>query len=666
MESRTRWCLIPVAILLFVTSWAYAQQQDVLTPEMVVSLRSASQVAISPDGKQIAYVLRVPREEADDPGPSYSEIWMVSTKGGQPRQFTSKPVSSWSPQWSPDGRTLAFLSRREAYHKQTQVYLIPADGGEARRLTESETGVSQFRWSPDGQWIAYTARDPEPEEVKKAKKAGKDWKVAEKYDRHTRLWVINVATGESRQVTQADLTVWSFAWAPDSKRLLIQASEEPDTDSSYLSKRLYTVAASGGEPKLLCETEGKLGDMAWSPDGGRIAFLGAVDLNDPTSGSLFVVSADGGEANNLTVGYEGTATDVAWRDRNTIAFVAIEGTTTSLNLIPARGGKITKVVTGGPIFSSISFAKDARTFATAASTPSHPPEVFSGSLESKRLTRLTTSNPELQKVRLAQQEVIRWKSVDGMEIEGILVKPLDYEPGKRYPLVLQLHGGPEGVDLNGWTTSYGYPVQLLAARGYMVLKPNYRGSSGRGVAFSKADHKDLGGKEFEDVLAGIDYLDQQGMIDSKRVGTGGWSYGGYFSAWAATRYSDRFAAAVICAAIGNWMSFTGTTDIPREMSLVHWALLPYDDPQLAWERSPLAYIKNAKTPSLVVHGEKDLRVPPSQGWEIYRALKHAGVETELVTYPREPHGLRERAHQLDFIKRALDWFDRYLKKVGTS
>ena len=247
-----------------------------------------------------------------------------------------------------------------------------------------------------------------------------------------------------------------------------------------------------------------------------------------------------------------------------------------------------------------------------------------------------------------------------------MILPPDHEGGQRHPLAVLPHGGPEGVSLNGWNSRATYPAQVMATEGYVVFEPNYRGSSGRGTAFAVADQQDLGGLEFEDVLAGVDALIAEGLVDADRVGMGGWSYGGYFSGLAATRWTDRFRAAVISAAVTDWMSFTGTTEIEHENSLVHWKLWPYEHAQKVWERSPMGHTTGSKTASLIVHGLADTRVPPSQSTELYRALKHNGAPAELVMYPREPHGLRENVHQLDFVNRFVAWFNRYVRDASSA
>lgn len=658
--------LILLALICTAHLLAFASDETkVITPEMVVDLKFVTSVTMDPTGHNIAYILHRSKSPEDKPGGRYSELWVASIKG-EIRQFTYKPLTASSPAWSPDGKKIAFLSKRAAYDEKTQVYIIPLDGGEAKQVTDSQTSIRNFHWSPDGKWIAYTAPDPKTNEEKKAEKEGRDWEVVDQSYKHHRLWVMEVATVEAHQVVKSGMSVWNYEWSPDSKQLVVQASKTPKIDDYYMFKRLYTVAIEDGELKSLTTTEGKLGKMAWSPDGKWIAFLGGVDKSDPSLGGLFVVSATGGEAKNLLGGYQGTPVWLDWLNNKTIAFTSVEASSYTFNSIPILGGKITKLIRGNSGFSSASFSKDRKKFACARSTDKHPSEVFWGNIKNGKMTRLTYNNPELEKIQLATQEEVRWQARDGLEITGLLMKPLNYEEGKRYPLIVQIHGGPESAYVNIWNTSYSRWTQLLAAHGYMVFMPNYRASTGRGVDYAKADHKDMGGKEFEDVLDGINFLVSQGLVDKDKVGIGGWSYGGYFSAWAATRHSRYFKAAVMGAGISNWHSFMGTTDIPWEEALVHWDLWCYDEPELCWDRSPMAHINNANTPTLIAHGEKDTRVPVSQGWELYTALKVKGIPTEFVVYPREPHGMRERAHQLDFIQRVLDWFDQYVKgETGT-
>jgi dipeptidyl aminopeptidase/acylaminoacyl peptidase len=423
---------------------------------------------------------------------------------------------------------------------------------------------------------------------------------------------------------------------------------------------VYKVARAGGAPEKLCDTQGKLGTIALSPDGTTVAFLGAADLNDPTAGVVFTVPAGGGKARARTPKHEGTGLWLTFAGNEEILLHANEGTQSVVRRLSLRSDQLAPPLVKGATCHDVDVARQGTVLACAGDNPDHPAELFVGSARGGKLRRVTRSNPSLDRKRLGAQEVVRWKGADGLEIAGVLTKPVGWKAGTRSPLVVLPHGGPEGISLAGWNTRAGYPAQLFAARGYVVFEPNYRGSSGRGVAFGKADQKDLGGKEFQDVLLGIDMLVERGLVDADRVGMGGWSYGGYFSGLAATRDTKRFRAAMVGAAITNWMSFTGTTEIEHENSLVHWNLWPYDEHELTWMRSPMAHTKGAKTATLVVHGLDDTRVPPEQAKELYRALKHAGTTTELVLYPREGHGLGERAHMIDFVGRYLDWFDRHL------
>ncbi len=665
-------CLVLILFVALPTPSALAAEDSPteLTPEMVVDLSRVTAVAVSPDGDAVAYTLEVPRKESDEPGHSYSELWVASLEDGKTRRFAGNNEEVNAPAWSPDGELITFRLEREKVHEGVQIYAIPADGGEARLLTQQTGDVRSYRWSPDGRWIAFAAKDHDSEARKEEKEAGQDWVVWGEESKHRNLWLLNIETGESQRLFETDLDAFEIHWTPDGQNIVFQATTTAMIDDEYMFTRIYQVprapAAGGAEPEVVTPTTGKLGHMAISPDGKNLAYLGATSLNDPVAQSLYVLPLSGGAPRNLTVGYEGSGANLAWKNNDTIALLSVEGERHALYDVDAQSGERTAANIEGLVVRQFDYDTGTEVLALAAETAAHPAELFvrgssEGSLGSlRRLRRLSRHNPALDDVRLARQEVVQWKGAQDWDIRGVLTYPLDYEEGRRYPLVLQVHGGPEGVSLDGWTTTPGYPVQLLAAQGYAVLQPNYRGSAGRGVAFTKADHDDLGGAEFEDILAGIDALVERGIADPDRVGTGGWSYGGYLSAWAATRHSERFQASVVAAGLTNWASFIGSTDIPYEMSIVHWNSWWFDQPELHWQRSPIAHINKARTPTLVVTGAEDKRVHPEQAMELHTALRIKDVPTEMVFYPREPHGLRERAHRLDFIGRTLGWFEQYL------
>ena len=632
---------------------------ETLTAEDVVRIERVIDVSIDPDGRRIAYVVAVPRTADDKPGHSHREIHVMDTGTKASRRYTRPDHRSWSPQWSPDGEWLGFLSRRDG-SKRTQVYRMSVRGGEPEPVTSSKGSIRSFAWSPDGTRLAYLAdRQPSKAEDEDSE-AGRDWKLGDVHGTHRRLWVMDLKSGKSTPVTDPAVHIEAFEWSPDGKRFAVQAADRSDVDAVMMYSDLYVVDAAGGELKRLLEHDGKLGDFEWSPDGRQVAFLGADNLHDPTPGVLYVADVANQSGRKLTAELEATGSWIDWTQPDAIVMLADVGTRTAFFEVSPASGKIEQLSEGGPICHGADADPRGRLLACAGDRPDHPRELYAGSRRTAKLQRWTTSNDWLATKKLGEREVVRWKAADGLEIEGVLTKPVGYQKGKRYPLAVLVHGGPEGVSYDGWNTRAGYPVQLFATAGYVVLEPNYRGSRGRGVAYGQADHKDLGGKEFEDVVAGVDHLVAQGLVDKDRVGIGGWSYGGYFSGLGATKWSARFKAAMVGAAITNWISFTGTTEIEHENSLVHWNLWPWDNYELAWDRSPVAHAKDSKTATLIVHGADDTRVPPEQATELYRALRYFKVPTELVMYPREGHGLGERAHEVDFMKRWLEWFDRHV------
>ncbi len=634
---------------------------NTLTPQAIVDLRWVGSVALQPQGQWVAYTLRVQRSADEEPGGAYNELWLVPLRKGEPRPFVQKPNSVRHVQWAPDGKSLYFVMKRKSQNKLAQVYRIHLNGGEAYPVSHAPRNVGQFHLSPDGGYLAYLVRDGVPDSLKKLRKQGFDQKIEGRWTGVTRLYVESLADGKPVALTPDSLNVWDFNWAPDGESLLFRASHRPFVDDNYMFSRNYRVDRDGGPCRLVYPTEGKLGLAKAAPADGSVAWLGATSLNDPYPGTLFLLPAGGKQPINLTPDANFTGTRFLWKNDHTILLEAIENIYTVLYEIQVPSGKRKKLLGGRrPILHQFSLAADGKTFAALGNTDRHPDEVFVGRLGKSSLQRRTVSNPELETMPFGKQEVISWKGPENWTIYGILIKPINYQPGKRYPLVMQVHGGPEGARLDGWNTYYYRPLQLLAQQGFMILIPNYRGSIGRGVAFAQGDHRDMMGKEFQDMLAGIDTLIARGLVDPARVGVGGGSYGGYTTAWAATRHSRRFAAGVMFAGISNQISKIGLTDTPQENQLVHWDLNAYQNLDFFWDRSPLKYWNNARTPLLIAHGEKDQRVPTGQAYELYRALKYKGVPVQLVLYPREPHGLRERAHQLDFCRRAVAWYRKYL------
>ncbi len=631
-----------------------------LTPEQIINMKIPGDVAISPDGSRVVYALSIQRTEGEETGRRHSEIRVADTASGESKRYTSSPGRSWSPRWSPDGSRIAFLTSRFDDEKRAQIYVMPLGGGEGERITDEESSVSTFRWFPDGERIAFLVTDPESPEHESAEEEGKDWTVVDSSYSHRRLWEIDVRSKEKRLLTPYDLTIHEFSISPDGKKIALTTAQTPRTDDSYMFKKLSMLRVGKRKLSVLYDPKSKMGNPVWSPDGKFISYNGGIDSSDPTPGSLFVVNAGNGEAVNLTEGFAGTVTWSDWLDPDRIVFVAVTGTKTALYTIGRDGSDLEALIEDGPVFTSMSLSRDRKHGAFRASTSFNPPEAYYTSIGRTDVKRLTWSNPDIEEAVLPEQETIRWKARDGLEIEGVLVKPIGYREGEHYPLVVRVHGGPEYAYLDGWNASYS-GVYNLAGRGFVVFMPNYRGSYGRGVAYAKADHKDLGGRELTDIIDGIDHLADIGMIDRDRVGIMGGSYGGYLSALAATKYTERFKAAIVLAGITNWNSFIGTTDIPYENSLVHWDLWTYDEPSLGWERSAIAHIRKANTPVLIIHGEEDRRVPISQAEELYTALSIQGVSVKFVRYPRAGHGLSEREHQLDSLNRTLNWFETHLK-----
>ncbi|RMG53876.1 MAG: S9 family peptidase, partial [Bacteroidetes bacterium] len=611
-----------------------------------------------------AYTLHHERPITDGKGSDSRTLHVYDRTSGRSRTYIGQSDQILSGlQWTPDGQAVSFLGRMGAGTGR-QVWAIALDGGAWYQVTDAPYSIRQYAWQPGGEAIAFTAtisrvprRDPS------LVRMGFDAEIFEEDDvSDIRLFLYE--DGETTPLTQEG-SVYDFAWKPDGSALAAQIAPQNRVDDSYMFKRIHLVEVATRKVTPWVDNPGKLGHMAWSPDGRYLAFVSAADISDPVTGSLFV--AEAGQVvpftslTNYTDGFEGSVSYVDWLDHETMVFSAYESVDATLSQIKVGKKKRKILLEGGQaVFTSFSVSEVG--IAMSANTAAHPDELYLYDRDEKEVSRLTHHNAWLDGIQMGKQEKISYQARDGLRIDGVLMYPVDYRPGERYPLIVYAHGGPESCIPNGWYTGYSRWGQMAAGRGYFVFMPNYRASSGRGVDYAKADHKDLGDEEFLDVIDGIDYLIQAGMVDGERVGIGGGSYGGYFSAIGATQHSDRFAAAIPFVGVSNQISKRNLTDIPYEDYHVHWRIWTYEDPMLIFDRSPVKYARNNQTPTLILHGKEDPRVHPTQSLELYRQLKlHGKAPVRLVWYPGEGHGNRQNPAQLDFALRTLRWFDYYLK-----
>ena len=653
-----------------------AGEKRAVSPEDLADIRYVGDVQISPDGKRVAFAVEEPPEPDKPKEQRNSDIWVVPADGSETaRPFAASEKNETHPRWSPDGRYLAFLSNRaetseeedEEKKERNQIYLLRTDGGEAEQVTSTKGEVLDLEWSPDSKMIAFTVKDAWTEEKEKKREEGYDEIHADHDYKYARLWVLTLADRQAEQVTEQDFHVVEFSWSPDGNHLVLGVSPTPRRDDVYWRCSLVIVQRSTGEVvRTLSEKMGSFWDAAsvrWSPDGQTIAF--AEFTPNKIASWLALTPASGGEVRHLLKEYDGTLSAVEWApDSRHLLAASVEGTKAKLLEVDTASGAIEELAELTPNFWGTFFtvSPDARTFAYLSSSPGTPPDVWTFTIgESPRcVTRLY---PQVASLRLGNVEEITWKNKkDNQTLYGALITPPKFKRGKRYPTVVQVHGGPEGAWWSGWHGSWGEWGQLLASNGYVVLLPNPRGSGGQGWEFLEANRDDWGGMDFEDIMAGVDHIIEQGIADPDRLGIGGWSYGGFMTSWAVTQ-TDRFKAAIVGAGITNLFSMAGTTDIPG------WFPIAFLDAPVrrreAYEKhSAMSFLESCKTPSLVLHGKEDKRVPVGQAWEFYNGLKSLGIEAELVVYPREPHGIHERAHQVDLLERVLAWYDEHLKRTN--
>ncbi|MFL5665311.1 MAG: alpha/beta fold hydrolase [Ktedonobacteraceae bacterium] len=623
-------------------------------------IRQATDAVISPDGKWAAFVVW---EWVPDKPKQRGRIWIVETAGGEARPFTSGPKADTCPRWSPDSQHLAFISRGEGEKDKPQLHVLPVQGGTARQVCKMPNGVSDLAWSPDGSRIAFLSL--EGEESKKDPIV-----LIPGQGRQRRLWSVRLESDTPEPVTPDGESIWQYAWSPDSKQFAVYYATGPD-ETDWYRGQIGLVAAHGGAIRQLSRLTRQACALTWSPDGSRIAYISG-EWSDPDhgGGDIYTLSLHDGETRNLTPNIDVSPGWCCWYpDGQRLLYVAWAGLSHQIGIVNATDGTITPLLQdftiGDRFWPHLSITPDMQRFVITHSDM-HPTDVWLGeisyeeqSVPSIRRQRLTELNPLLQEtLALAHNEHISYTSIDGWRIDALFTLPTTRKNAARPPLIVNVHGGPSGVWSDDWDS---YRTQMLAAAGYAVLRPNVRGSMGRGVAFADAVLGDMGGKDLQDILHGVDYLVEQGLVDGNRVGIMGWSYGGFMTAWAVTQ-TPRFKAAIMGAGVCDFHSFHAQSNIPDwDMRFLSKEVIsPADHPEIYRAYSAITHVKNVTTPTLIVHGEQDDCVPVNQAYAFYRALAELKVPTELVIYPREGHGLGERDHLRDYQERTLQWFEKYL------
>ena len=625
----------------------------------LTAARTFEQVAISRDAKSVAWVEAIPGKDGLETG--NSAIYLSPADGKtSPRLITASPGvlrTESGIAWSPDGKQLAFLSDA-AKAGQSQLYVANLSGV-AKKLTSVKGFLDAPRWSPDGKTIAALFIENAPRAsgplVAEAAETGE---IKDSFYEQ-RLAVVDVATGKLRQVTPADMYIYEYDWAPDSQHLVATAARGNGDNNWYIAE-LFTIGAASGAMNSIYKPALQIARPLWSLDGKSIAFIEGLMSDEPSvGGDIFVMPASGGKPKNLTPEKKFSASWLAWTTKQTIIYAAQIGGDSAVGSVDPRTGEIQDIYQGSESISAglwnpnISLAADGETAALTISAFDAPPEVWAGKIG--HWTQLTSQNKDV-KPAWGQLKSLQWKS-DSYDVQGWLVYPLHFDPAKKYPLVVDVHGGPGAAVQSGWPGIGGFAMALPAA-GYFVLLPNPRGSFGQGEAFARANVRDFGYGDFRDILAGVDAALKAAPIDPHRLGLTGWSYGGYMTMWGVTQ-TNRFKAAVAGAGIANLLSYYGENKIDQWM-IPFFGKSVYEDPDVYARSSPITFIKQVKTPTLILVGDSDGECPTPQSYEFWHALKTRGVETKLVVYEHEGHHFAKPEHNRDRIVRVVDWFDSHL------
>ncbi len=619
------------------------------------------QAAISPDGARVAWV-----ENLHGPGgePSaHTAIYIADAAGKTaPQRITASSdgdVTERAIAWSPDSRHLAFVSNASG---RPELYVSDLAHAKAppRALTDLNGAFDDPRWSPDGTKLAFLLIEDPPREAGPLAAMSAQTGVIEEHPFEQRVVICDVGSGGVRTVSPPDLYVYEYDWSPDSKRLALIAAHGSG-DNNWWIAQLYTLPEAGGPITSILKPAMQIADPRWSPDGRSVAVIGGLMSDQGViGGDVYLVPAAGGEARNLTPGMHASADSIQWDpSRQQIVVVETVGGMAAVATLDPANGKLTELWRGAESVHAagyglgISLAHDGRTSAVVHSSFQRPPELYAGAVGA--WSALTHANSH-QRPSWGKVESIEWAS-DPFTVQGWLIYPAHYDPQRKYPLVVVVHGGPSSAVHSAWPGPF-LGTTLLSSQDYFVLEPNPRGSYGQGEAFTRANVKDFGYGDFRDILAGVDSVLKSHPIDPKRIGITGWSYGGYMTMWAVTQ-THRFRAAVAGAGLADWLSYYGENDIDEWM-IPFFGASVYDDPQVYARSAPITFIKQARTPTLVLVGERDGECPAPQSYEFWHALKTLRVPARLVVYADEGHNIARPEHRRDIVHRMLDWFDRYM------
>ncbi|MFU7527645.1 S9 family peptidase [Qipengyuania sp. ASV99] len=670
----TRITFASAALLASVSLTAAAANARPMTPEDVAKLESVGAVAISPDGLRIAYTTASLPDvtTGEDNGGTTSEL-SIATAPDVARQFLPEDISPGDVAFSPDGRMVTFTWGKD--EEDTAVWGIPVDGGTYTKLAAiKDADVRDYHFSPDGSTIYLLTGAAKDKQREAQRKGGFNARVYEEEFRPARLFAATIGSAVDENPREIALPgfVSAFKISSDGRMAIVDTAPTPLVDDSYTEKRVNVIDLTSGAVTAVVETPGKIDDVEISPDGSQLSLIAGVDINDPAPTTLHLVDTASGSYRALNAGAAEAAVDAEWLPDGRLAAVVHVGVQSLLRIYNADGSFAEEHDPGALILTRVEAAGDRIAF--AANAPQHPTELFvwnpgSGSGASNgAFERWTNHNDWLSEISFGEQRAYSYTATDGQTVEGVLILPVGGVPAGGAPTIMNVHGGPEAHDSNGWQTAYSKPGHVAAGQGYAVFLPNYRGSTAYGVDFSKQHQGRYTDPEFRDIVDAKTALAADGITDAARTGITGGSYGGYASAWGATYYSQEFAASVMFVGISDQISKFGTTDIPYEMYNVHSRAWPWDNWQKMLEVSPIYYTDRARTPLLIMHGEDDTRVDPSQSMELYRFIKVRQPETpvRLVFYPGEGHGNRLAASRYDYNLRMMQWFDTYLKTGDRS